>query len=104
MLKMRWALVVALAISAPLYPESVDLPPLDAPSYRAIRDLQYQQDKLIIRLDNLKLEETKVQADIDARQRDINQKAYDAARAAKLDVDAVRLDLDKLEWKKGSTK
>ena len=31
MLKMRWALVVALAISAPLYPESVDLPPLDAP-------------------------------------------------------------------------
>ena len=104
-------LLLSLALVAPGRAQQKDNTPLkeisDLPqdtlpaSYHIlIRDLQFEQDKLLLQLRDLKLQEDQLQTRINALNDEISQEAYKAAIEKKMDVKVYVLDLDHLYWVK----
>jgi TolA-binding protein len=95
--------------------QPADAPPSAAPAtvpvsdaaYKKIRDLQYRQDRKLLQLKDLKLQEDQIQKEIDDLSGQIRQAAYDEAVKAGVDVEKNRLQLDTLTWQeiqKGESK
>ncbi len=73
-------------------------PPLSPEDRLAIRDLQYQQDKLVIQLKDIELQRADVNKKIAEIRSQIEEQAYNAAVRLQVDVKKYVLDLDTLTW------
>ncbi len=63
-----------------------------------IRDLQFEQDKLLLKLKDLQLQESQTRTEIAALHDQIQDAAYQAAQEKRIDVRNFVLDLDTLTW------
>ncbi len=94
----------AMQISAPpgiSRPNREEAPPeliLPAAWKEKIRDLQYRQDKLLLRLKDLQIEQEQVKQQVIALRDEIQDAAYQAAQEKQVNVRDYVLDLDLLVW------
>lgn len=72
--------------------------PLSDADALAMRDLQYKQDQLIVKLSELKHEADETQHQIDAMQQQIQEKAGQIAQANHIDTSKMSLNLDLHAW------
>jgi hypothetical protein len=85
----------AATVSAQKTPEPIPLP---EKAQHDIRDMQFQQDKVLIQITQLDKRRVELVQSSDAFGISIQRRALEAAREQKLDVDKYLLDLDKLVW------